>query len=785
MSIAASEGVAQPWSNPALSAYDGAFRYAIMGTTDQELSGFSIASAVQTRGFGIGIHNFRTRDNESLWSLSSTTSIRLPKQLAAGLLIQWRLVGPGRNFVSYDAGIAWRPLPWLGFGAVTYNIGNPDPAAGMPTRSGLGVAVRPFSDKATFSLDYLHTFQSDPAHVLELSTRIQPRRGLFLRASIDNTFQFGAGLEVYFDGVGTGAHVARQEEKWLTSLWIDNAEPGQSLVRSKRVISSLALNEVPSLESRRTFFSPAQHTWPQILEQINHVRNSSNSPGLLIRLDDIQLSWARCDELRQLVADLESRDKRVLVYLGDNASTRTYWVASAASQIVMHPAATLDLTGVSRTLIHLRGLMDLVGLRFQVARRSEYKSAVETNTQFSPSTSSLEQENTLLDDFYSRIVEEVATGRDVELSEVEGWVARAPFSAHQAKQSGAIDQVVYPDQIDAFIDEYHGKQMRTRPLRRFQQTKKTWLKTAQIAVISVDGIITSGDSSPGGLLGTKTSGDETVCRQLQAVAKDHNIRAVVLRVNSPGGSAFASDQIWRCTQLVQQQGKPLVVSMGGVAASGGYYVSAGADAIWAEPTTITGSIGVYVMVPLLNDLFEKTGVQITTLNRGGYSDLYSTSNEWDAAERERVEALVEGTYTQFKDRVALGRRLRPEQVEEIAKGRVWSGARAHEIGLVDKLGGLLDAIDDARLRAGIPRYRPTAIVSFTASGSILSELPGPLLNTEILSLRRDHNRVIAQLLGAEIPESLHQLLRPLAVAALFQQDMVWMIASNLTVEDTP
>ncbi|MFT5459192.1 MAG: protease-4, partial [Myxococcota bacterium] len=237
-----------------------------------------------------------------------------------------------------------------------------------------------------------------------------------------------------------------------------------------------------------------------------------------------------------------------------------------------------------------------------------------------------------------------------------------------------------------------------------------------------------------------------VVRALGKAREDALVRAVVLRVDSPGGSAFASDEIWHAVERVKQSGKPVVVSFGGVAASGGYYVSAGADAIWAEPTTVTGSIGVFNSKLVFQELQQTVGMNTTLLTRGANADIDSLSRTWDAAQREQMQRIVDDTYDQFKDRVARGRSLGPEAVEELARGRVWSGARAAENGLVDAIGGLQDAIEDARERAGIPPSRKVGLVSYGRGGSLLETL-APTFITRGLARQRPEIGADAAVLG--------------------------------------
>jgi protease-4 len=246
-------------------------------------------------------------------------------------------------------------------------------------------------------------------------------------------------------------------------------------------------------------------------------------------------------------------------------------------------------------------------------------------------------------------------------------------------------------------------------------------------VVYVERTIVTGESTPYGILSAKTAGSRTIVRQLTRAKEDPLVRAVVLRVDSPGGSPFASDEIWRAVARLQEEGKPVVVSMGGVAASGGYYVSAGADAIWAQPTTITGSIGALAGKFSSRDLLGRVGVTSTVLTRGRNASIGSFTEPWDPVQEARMQALVDDVYRQFTDKVAEGRGLDAEELDRVARGRVWSGRRALEVGLVDGLGGFEEAISDARERAGISPRRKVGLVSYPRGVSSVESLSPTLL----------------------------------------------------------
>jgi protease-4 len=342
---------------------------------------------------------------------------------------------------------------------------------------------------------------------------------------------------------------------------------------------------------------------------------------------------------------------------------------------------------------------------------------VEQYTASEPSAPSLEQTGAYLDDFYEALVTAIATGRKKAPEAVTALIDAGPYTAAEALDKGLVDALVYPDEIEDKIEQ--DDFIEFIDLEDLPEAHSAWESPKKIAVLYVEGAINSGPSGGGGLLSGKSTGSATLVDQLEDAKDDDQVKAVVIRVDSPGGSSFASDEIHRAIARVKEEGKPVVVSMGGYAASGGYYVSANADAIWAEPTTITGSIGVFGGKFALGDAMSRFGVSTTQLWRGRNATIDSSTTPWDDVQRARMQALVDATYAEFKAKVAEGRNLTPEQVEEIARGHVWTGKRAAEIGLVDHLGGLDDAIRDARNRAGLGEGRQVQLVSYDGRGMLL------------------------------------------------------------------
>ncbi len=730
--IATESGPGAAWVNPANIAYDPDPRYAVYygQSLDNAQQPTFVSATTGVGGLAFGIHTITDFSGtlNPRWTVDYTTSVPLPDRVSIGWRIAWHLVTGNSNYVSYDFGTGWRPLPWFGVGAVARNVSNPDPSLESSAQTGAGIALRPLGDLVLLGVDGLAHFEPTGIRQVGVGTlRVRPVEGLYLRAhassGIDDAtpLSYGAGVEIYFDGVGGGGGLTMVGDSPSMTAWFGTDEPGESLIRSGRVVPTLDLQGSLDYEPRATLFSDAGESWLDTLELMRRVENDPGARGMLIRIGT-SMSWARMQELRGRIIALEQAGKPVTIYLDGYPSNGAYWLASAASRIVLHPAATLQLTGLAAEMRYMRGTLDMLDIEPQFAKRSEYKSAPEAQTETEPTPAALEQTEAMLDDLYDALVDGIAEGRGVPRDTVVEWIDGGPWTASEAEKAEMVDGLMYADELEADLEETHDGSVTLTDLYWLPQPRSPWEAGQQIAVIYIDGVIVPGSSSSGGLLGGTRAGSDTVVDQLDTARNDQQVRAVVLRVDSPGGSSFASDEIWRAVSRYSEDDKPIVVSMGGVAASGGYYVAAGADAIWAEPTTITGSIGVYTGWPVTGGLTERLGMQTTTIQRGRNATIFSTNEPWDAIERERMEALVDDTYTQFKTRVSDGRRMDMDAVEEVARGRVWTGKRAANNGLVDGLGGLQDAIADARSRAGIPKGKEVAVVTYTGSGTALQSL---------------------------------------------------------------
>jgi len=434
--------------------------------------------------------------------------------------------------------------------------------------------------------------------------------------------------------------------------------------------------------------------------------------AVVFKLENVGLGTARIEELRDLMLYLREHGKRVFAY-APSPSTREYYLASAADAIVVHPAGEVTLNGISQSVTFYKSALDRLGVKVDLVRIGSYKGAMEPFVMTEQSPDVKANKARLLDDVFDRLTTTIAAdrsrvGKRMDAAEVRALIDRGVFTPPQAQLAGLVDGVADQGQLELVIARLLGRpdvgitDLETAPMAR-----GAW-PSRRIAVVLVDGTIADGPSQqlPFGIGGV--AGSDTLVAALEECKNDSTIGAVVLRVNSPGGSAFASDVIARAVVRLREMGKPVIVSMGDMAASGGYYISAPADLVFADPSTITGSIGIFAIKVNGGQLANMLGVSVQTTNRGAHADYLSPYRSWNEAEMKIVMEKMRYLYGQFVDTVAAGRKARGltvARVDELGRGQVWTGALAQSVGLVDRMGGVADAIDEAVRLAGIPLGR--------------------------------------------------------------------------------
>jgi protease-4 len=463
-------------------------------------------------------------------------------------------------------------------------------------------------------------------------------------------------------------------------------------------------------------------TLRQTIDLIRKAKADSRIKALVIRPVSAGPLWGQAQELRQAIEDFKTSKKPVTAFLESGGATE-YYVASVADRVVLMPAGQLDLMGLASYEVFFRGALDKMGIYPDLVHIGDYKTASNTFTEKGFTPAHREMTESLNRDWYDELVRTIASARKMAHETVRARLDEGPFTAEAAVKAGFADALAYEDQLD---DDAPLQGFREVDAERYAdapvQTPGPG-RDGRIALLYAVGVIASGKSnfdSPTGLV----VGSDTFNGWLRRVRVDPAIDAVVIRVDSPGGSAIASEVIWRELMLTRDV-KPVVVSMGDVAASGGYYIAAPAHAIVADAGTLTGSIGVVSGKFVVQGTLDKLGVNSASVSQGRLAEIYSPFRPFSAAERARVEEQLQATYELFLDRVATGRGQDAQKVDGVAQGRVWTGRQARELGLVDELGGLNDAIRIARERAKLDPRRDAELVVYPPRRSLVEVLANP------------------------------------------------------------
>ena len=463
-----------------------------------------------------------------------------------------------------------------------------------------------------------------------------------------------------------------------------------------------------------------------IVDNLRKAKSDARIRGVLLKPTGFESPfWGKVQEVRDAVLDFKKSGKPVFAYL-EYGGDREYYLATAADKVFLMPSAPLDLTGVATYELFLRGTLDKIGAVPDLHRIGDYKTAVNTFTEKGYTAAHKEMDESLNRDLYDQIVRGIADGRRQNEAEVRKLFDQGPFLPEDALHAGLVDDVVYEDQV---ADKLRGGGERhdvdTDDYARISLSSMGLNRGPRVAVIYAAGTIMSGKSGYDPLNGALT-GSDTLIDYIRQARRDKTIRAIVVRIDSPGGSASASDAIWRELMITKTEkpDRPLVASMSDLAASGGYYIAMPAQVIVAEPSTLTGSIGIFGGKIVTGGVYEKLGAHIESTSVGRHAEINSPVRPFNAEELQKLQEQLQAFYDQFVEKVADSRHSTPEQIDMLAQGRVWTGRQAKQNHLVDELGGLDRAIAIAKQRAKIPADSDVELVVYPPKRSfyeVLSE----------------------------------------------------------------
>jgi protease IV len=464
-----------------------------------------------------------------------------------------------------------------------------------------------------------------------------------------------------------------------------------------------------------------------VVEALEKAADDDRVVGLVARVGAVPMGMAQIQELRNAVIAFRARKKPAVAYaetFGEvGPGGGSYYLATAFDEIWLQPSGDIGLTGIIMESPFIRGTLDKLGVKPRMDHRYEYKNAMNFFTDKKYDQFQKEAMKKLMDSWFSQMVEGISQARHLTKEQVRALIDRGPFLGKEAVDAGLVDGLAYRDQVYAAVKKKAGEGADLLYLAKYlKRAGRPNQEGKTIALIYGVGGVSRGEDGYSPATGEESMGSDAVTRAFRQAVADKKVKAIVFRVDSPGGSYVASDSIWRETVRAKQAGKPVIVTMGNLAGSGGYFVAMAADKIVAQPGTITASIGVLGGKMLTSDFWDKLGLSWDEVHTSANSTMWTGTSDYTPAEWARFQAWLDRVYTDFTRKVAEGRKLPLEKVLEIAKGRIWTGEDAKELGLVDELGGFPEALKLAKKAAGIPDKEEVDLEEYPPKRSLAETL---------------------------------------------------------------
>jgi protease-4 len=484
----------------------------------------------------------------------------------------------------------------------------------------------------------------------------------------------------------------------------------QPVVRDNSVLALKVDGELPDYVPdtlARRFFGDDTQSLTNLVEQLRKAKVDKRINGVLLEINLLGAGWGKAEELRDTIADFRRSGKPIYAYI-EVGTNKEYYIATAAERVYVAPSGDLYINGFAADVMFFRGALDKLGVYPDTFQIGKYKNAPDQFTRKEMTKEHREVVDSILDDLFNRFVNTVAETRKKSPDEVRALIDNAPLSAKEAQNAGLIDGTNYRDEVENELKKRLGykdtDELNVTKAETYREVTPESLglnRGERVAVIYASGEIWPGKSG-NSAMGGQSVGSDTMVKAINEAARDKSIKAIVIRVDSPGGVHYASDTIWHAVEVARQK-KPVVVSMGDLGASGGYYISCNANKIIAEPSTYTGSIGIFAGKPVMKGLYDWLGITNQYVLRGKNAGMFRETEKFTPEERAKFETSIKSKYyDEFVPKVAKGRGRDPEYIDSIAQGRVWTGAQAKERGLIDDFGGLDKAVEVAGELAGIP-----------------------------------------------------------------------------------
>jgi len=638
----------------------------------------------------------------------------------------------GKHF--YTLGLIIRPLEWFSVGLVRRGgIDLPD-SDDIEVSHKFGLAVRPFGDNFTFVSDLEVPEEYDDSR-LTAGVEVNPLNGLTVRAGAGED-HLSFGLEAAFGTARLSCGVQSDDEfsHYSSRGQITfTSSPGHDLTTPQGIFVRMEAGEFDELR-QRPFLGSVQPCFAETAMLLDRIAEDNSVAGVIVDIEGSNCSPAQVEELRSLLQRIKSNGRKIYFYI-EGGSGDEFYLASCGSRIWIHPCGSISFTGVSSQAFFLREFLDRIGIYPDLQHIGEYKSASDMLTRSDMSDAQRRATTALLGSIQDELIAGVANGRGLEPAQMHTIMNAGPYSAERAVTAGMVDGICYRDQIEEEVEDELGREITSVSIEEYATSipvEDTWGPQEHIAVVIASGAIMRGESGSSFPFG-RAMGSETVCDALRLASSHPGVKAIVLRIDSPGGDALASADLHHAVDRARRN-VPVIVSMGGVAASGGYYMACGAERIFADRMTITGSIGIISGKFSFGGLLDSLGVNVEEVATSPMASMNSPFRKYTERERGRAFDLMEDGYNLFVETVAAGRGMTFEQVDSIGRGRVWTGTDAEEIGLVDECGGVVDAVYYAAEIAGMDTERiPEVRVYPTPSFPGVIEMPGLGVSEDVMN----------------------------------------------------
>jgi len=621
-----------------------------------------------------------------------------------------------QNLSSFDAGILYRPSQVLSLGLVLRNINQPsykdidknqDVSINRVYSGGLG--LRPFGDKLTFTLDAFYK-EGDPPEKISgfAGFEAEPFDGFLLNGRVNLDGSFSVGLGMNLSQVGLGYYRSFNSPDTKDAVYVK-----LSLLEGRSVFlfpnSTIVQIDIDGLQDSPSygFFKSNETNLYEILRQIKMVKEDPKFNGIILNINSLNCGMGLIEEVRDAILDLnKTKDSIAYFTIG---GTHEYYLASAAKKIVVPPTGYVALTGLAYVVPFYKGVLDKIGIGAQFEQVGKYKAGGEELIQDKISKENKEQLTSIIDDMYERLTDNIAQNRNLTKSTVKEIIDKGLVTPSKAKELGLIDNTAYIDELSSLYPQLPKNIVSVK-----NSKKKCYSWTIpKIAIVYAEGEIVEGKGAQNFFSDNKVIGAESLSKILKTIRYDDSISAVVLRVNSPGGSVIGSDIILQEIKKLKERHKPIIISMGDIAASGGYFISCNADKILANPGTITGSIGIFFGKLNFENLYNNLNVKHEVIKRGEHADALSLHRALTIEEQEMLQNALKDGYNIFLTRVADGRNKKVEDIDKIAQGRIYTGSQAKDLELVDEIGGLHKAIESAKELAKISDNQKVRLIFYS------------------------------------------------------------------------